>query len=137
MAWPLQLVENELQLQSFDRRTVSHSPTGRSTIADSRWVSMILSYLRELDELVEHRKRRKQRVMYDALSTSLLKQHIDAASRPLDYTQVMDLKIVIEAREGFPPEQQKLTFGDRTLVDGSTLADCGIHKEPMLHPGYL
>jgi hypothetical protein len=50
---------------------------------------------------------------------------------PCEYVE--DLKDRIAAGEwGVPPCQQRLLLGGHALIDGITLAECGVHKEASL-----
>ena len=45
-----------------------------------------------------------------------------------------EVKAIIQAQEGHPPDQQRLTFGIWSLEDGSkTLADYAVQTESTLH----
>ncbi|WP_169543588.1 autotransporter domain-containing protein [Sneathiella aquimaris] len=59
----------------------------------------------------------------------------DTKTITLDVNATDSIDIVrgkVQAKEGYTPDQQKLTFGGTTLVDGQTLQDYGIAKEDTL-----
>lgn len=46
---------------------------------------------------------------------------------------VSALKMLVQAKEGIPPDQQRFVWSGRQLEDSRTLSDYGIEAESTLH----
>jgi len=47
--------------------------------------------------------------------------------------KVKDVKLLIQAKEGVPPDQQRLVFADQVINDKKTMGDYNIQKDSTLH----
>jgi ubiquitin len=46
---------------------------------------------------------------------------------------ILDVKSIVQIKEGIPTDQQRLIFAGQQLEDGRTLKDCNIKKGPIFH----
>lgn len=62
---------------------------------------------------------------------TLTGKHIKLEVEPTD--RVEDLRAKIQDKEGIPPDQQKLIFAGKVLIDGNTLQDYSIKKDSTIY----